>query len=232
MTSILHISDPHYQTETMKRLDSLAHYHSDCDVVALTGDCTSSTRTQLPEEWNDWPQRLKLAVPGNHDELDTFDLLDDWLWLQRSPDIEERAYPMIHQLDELVFVGIDTSKDIDPFSNVLTDLNLLYQLNPTEASNGSALVLLTHRWPEPGAAEGMGDILQAFVGDRILLVLHGHKHPWYAEESEWKSSAKIGNLTHYRSKAISSQRQKRGSGHLIVWDGDQFKCSEVQGSRF
>lgn len=77
VVQILHVSDPHAQTETMKLLNSLAMSRRDCDVVALTGDCVSTTCRQLPEEWNHWPQAFKLSVPGNHgDDSETFRLLD------------------------------------------------------------------------------------------------------------------------------------------------------------
>src|SRR5438045_83244 len=77
LTSIIHISDPHFETwETMPRLSNFTHAHPECDVVAVTGDCTSKGNTQLPAEWNQWPQRIKLSVPGNHDLGDTFDRLD------------------------------------------------------------------------------------------------------------------------------------------------------------
>jgi len=67
LTSIIHISDPHFETwETMPRLSNLARAHPECDVIAVTGDCASKGNTQLPAEWNHWSQRLKLSVPGNH----------------------------------------------------------------------------------------------------------------------------------------------------------------------
>jgi hypothetical protein len=43
MVRILHISDPHGQRETMARLNNLAIFYPDWDVVALTGDCVSET---------------------------------------------------------------------------------------------------------------------------------------------------------------------------------------------
>ena len=76
---ILHISDPHAQTETMERLHNLASAQADCDVVALTGDCVSQSSQQLPQEWNSWPQALMLSVPGNHDAPSTFDKLHGWV---------------------------------------------------------------------------------------------------------------------------------------------------------
>jgi hypothetical protein len=47
----------------MGRLDNLARARSKCDVVALTGDWAGV----LPAQWDQWPQRFKLSVPGNHD---------------------------------------------------------------------------------------------------------------------------------------------------------------------
>jgi hypothetical protein len=52
----------------MARLSDLAIGQPKWDVVALTGDSAGV----LPEHWNDWPQPLKLSVPGNHDSPETF----------------------------------------------------------------------------------------------------------------------------------------------------------------
>src|SRR5215467_14587138 len=96
MLSILHISDPHAQTETMFRLDGHAHSVADCDVIALTGDCTSSSAPQLSDALNSWPQKLKLSVPGNHDFPDTFDLLPAW----------RHQTPWSATLDDILFIGL------------------------------------------------------------------------------------------------------------------------------
>ncbi len=85
MIRILHISDSHAQSETMARLNNLAELCSDCDVVALTGDCASLSTRQVPLEWDAWPQALKLAVAGNHDEPNTFELLESWVHWDHEP---------------------------------------------------------------------------------------------------------------------------------------------------
>jgi predicted phosphodiesterase len=226
MTSILHISDPHFETEVMRRLRHLARFHADCDVVALTGDCTSSSNRQLPDEWNEWPQRLKLAMPGNHDDLNTFDLLHGWRWLPKWEYGRERHPPLVHRLNDLLFVGVDTSDKRRPYAELEADLDKIKQ---TEAADTSAVVLLTHIWPCWGEAEEMGEILRGFIGNRSLLVLHGHWHNGNSKGSEWEAAAKIGGVTYYRSKAISCKGPKRGRGHLITWGNSQFTCSEVQG---
>lgn len=224
MVSILHISDPHFDTETMLRLGELARSRPECDVVALTGDCTSTGNKQLPASWNEWPQRLKLSVPGNHDLPHTFDLLQSWQCLRRWKYPRERPAPLVRRLGELIFVGVDTSNLSNPFSELRNDLSKVSRY----VEGGSVIVLLTHQWPSPGEADGVAEVVGEFVGDKTLLVLHGHKHPWYSEGSEWESAARFGPLTYYRSKAISCKRPKRGRGHLIVWQGREFRFREVQ----
>jgi 3',5'-cyclic AMP phosphodiesterase CpdA len=106
MTSIIHISDPHAEGETMRRLNQLACSLPQCDVLALTGDCTSESTDQLPAHWDEWPQRLKLLVPGNHDYAHSFDLLHNW---------NHRA-PWTSRLNDLSFIGIDSSNGFSDIS--------------------------------------------------------------------------------------------------------------------
>jgi Calcineurin-like phosphoesterase len=147
LTSIMHISDPHFETwETMPRLDNLAHAHTECEVIAVTGDCTSIGNTQLPATWNQWPQRLKLSVPGNHDLDDTFDLLDDWF----------HCTPWVTTVDGLVFVGLNTATG---FLGIKSQLD---RLKP-RAANGDAVVILSHRWPsKPGDERYIAGLLKPF----------------------------------------------------------------------
>jgi 3',5'-cyclic AMP phosphodiesterase CpdA len=213
VTSIIHISDPHFETwETMPRLNNLAHSHPEIDVVAVTGDCTSLGNKRLPADWNQWPQHLKLSVPGNHDLDDTFDLLDDWI----------HCAPWVTRVNGLVFVGLDTS---------MSFLGIQYQLDRlrSRATGGDAVVMLSHRWPSLSIDERfIGNTLTKFVGNRPLLVLHGHEHP-YPFERLWEEHAKMGSLTCYRSKVSSSARNTRGLAHIVTWENQQFSCSVVQG---
>lgn len=211
MISILHISDPHAHGETMCRLNNLARSRPACDVLALTGDCTSRKAEQLPKHWNEWPQRLKLSVPGNHDLPHTFDLLSQW----------EHDAPWVRRLNELIFIGVDTSKGF---------LSVPYQLDRirSDAAGGEAIILLSHRWPTL-YDKWVGEVLGKFAGNRSLLILHGHEHPREFSGTMWEKSAKVGALTCKRSKVCSSVSLRRGLGHLIIWENKQFKCSEVQG---
>jgi hypothetical protein len=61
---MLHISDPHAQNEVMIRLRNLAHFFPDCDVLALTSDCTSTLTAQLDDSLNDWPQKKNFPFPA------------------------------------------------------------------------------------------------------------------------------------------------------------------------
>jgi hypothetical protein len=67
----------------MAGLEALATSLAAVDVVAYTGDSFSYSFPQLPVSWSSWPQRTKLAVPGEHDNPDTFENLKTWT--TRSP---------------------------------------------------------------------------------------------------------------------------------------------------
>lgn len=210
MLSILHISDPHAQTETMGRLHNLAYSLPDCDVVALTGDCTSSTVRQLGDELNEWPQKRKFSVPGNHDFADTFDLLDAW---------EHRA-PWSCVVDSVLFVGLDTSNGCGEVSD---------QLATVADCDTTAIVILSHQWPESYRIPAFEKPLELFVGGRSLLVLHGHAHPSYFPGLLWDDASPLATRRCCRSKVCSSVSGNRGLGHLITWDGRAFTCRGVQG---
>ena len=213
MISIIHISDPHAEGETMRRLDQLACSLPKCEVLALTGDCTSNSTDQLPQKWDNWPQRLKISVPGNHDYSYTFDLLPNWI----------SHTPWAYRLDDLIFIGIDSS---DNFSYTIDQLQ---QLDRSEIEGGSALVILTHRWSDSQSANEVAKFLGDFTSCRSLLVLHGHEHPASFDGSFWDESASIGQLKCYRSKVTSCSRPKRGCAHLIIWENGSFRYSVIRG---
>ena len=88
----------------MARLSDLANRHSEWEVVALTGDCAGV----LPDHWNDWPQSLRLSVPGNHDSPETFLNLTSWI----------HNAPWFSRHNDLAFLGIDTSDLSSPFGRL------------------------------------------------------------------------------------------------------------------
>jgi calcineurin-like phosphoesterase family protein len=196
----------------MRRLNQLACSLPQCDVLALTGDCTSDLTDQLPLHWDEWPQRLKLSVPGNHDCSHTFNLLPNWY---------HRA-PWTCRLNELTFIGIDSSNGFSDISHQLQ------QLNRPDIESGSALVLLSHRWPDSLEAKRVGEVLSELLNNRVLLVLHGHEHPSSFSGSLWEESANISHVMCYRSKVTSCSRPKRGRGHLITWENGGFRCFVVR----
>lgn len=196
----------------MPRLRNLAQSRPVTDVVAVTGDCASLVNKQLPADWNNWPQYLKLSVPGNHDFEETFDLLDDWV----------HCPPWVARVDGLVFIGVDTS---------MTFLGLQYQLDKlrSRANGGDAIVMLSHRWPSTATDQRFtGEALKKFIGDRQLLLLHGHQHP-YPFERLWDERATLGSLTCYRSQVSTSARHRRGLVNIVSWENQRFTCQALQG---
>lgn len=212
MTEILHISDTHGQRETLVRIEKLALDLSDCDVVALTGDCTSLTTTKVPKEWDSWPHRLKLAVPGNHDPEDAFDSLSTWRCVP----------PWVASIDGIGFVGLDTSVDLDWFEEGLA--RAVSSFLPSI----SAIVVLTHRWPHENGMDKVGEASRDACRGRSVLILHGHDHPAWFPGSLWERGSRLGDLVCSRSQVYSAADGKRGMAHLISFKNGAFGCAPVQ----
>lgn len=192
----------------MSRLSDLAKRHPNWDVVALTGDCSRV----LPKDWNDWPQSLKLSVPGNHDSPATFAHLNTWI----------HKTPWFLRRDELVFLGIDTSDLSHPFARLEVQLAAFWD---EDIKGVSAFVLLTHQWPLDHELDQAGQLLAKFIAKSQLLILDGHNHP---RGTKWDMNATLGRVPCVRSTVISCDAPK-GTGHLISWNGKRFDCEPVQG---
>ena len=67
------------------------------------------------------------------------------------------------------------------------------------------------------------------VGERPLLVLHGHDHK---DAPKWEADAEAGGRTFYRSHICScghKTHKLRGTGHIIDWADGKPNCTFVQG---
>ena len=166
---ILHISDPHYELETMRRLDLLAQRRTDCDVVAVTGDVVKKHQLELPVNWDSWPQRMKWAVPGNHgDHSRAFTGLTRW----------QTGVPWCGEFAGVGFVCLGVG---------LSELDGLWlSSSPAQAVERSkAVVVLTHRRPRGNVLNS----LRQFSGTRPLLILHGDEHPKGFPGTDWSTPA-------------------------------------------
>ena len=193
----------------MARLSDLASGHPKWDVVALTGDCAGV----LPEHWNDWPQSLKLSVPGNHDSPETFVHLTSWI----------HETPWFRRHNDLAFLGIDTSDLRSPFGTLEEQLDAFWD---EDIKSVSGFVLLTHQWPPDNEVDGAGQLLAKFIDKRQLVVLDGHNHP---RGTTWATNAKLGSMACSRSTVISCNVPK-GNAHLVGWNGNGFDCEAVRGN--
>ena len=191
----------------MRKLERLAWQHSDCEVIALTGDCVKKAAYQLPAEWSNWPQPVKLSVPGNHgDHTHAYDLLTSESWLHKTPWTKE--------VDDVLFVGIGCG---DWGEEIAT------QLKSLEYRNYSAVVWLTHHRVHPTADTQLGDFLRKSALGRKLLLLHGHKHAF-----EWDDPSGFPGKAYWRSCVYSGSGN--GAGHRITWTGDEFQRDRVEGA--
>lgn len=214
MLRILHISDSHAQFETMQRLNRLALDSSDCQVVAHTGDCVSSTQDELPSEWDRWPQPAKLSVPGDHyDHSRTFVNLRNWV----------HDAPWVTSFEDVVFVGLDLQSGLGA-------PDYLRSLLDTDLPPARAVALLSHFRPRFLVADPLTAALTELLKDRPLLLLHGHEQPG-GFEAEWDPNGTIDGRRYWRSNVCSSplRRTRRGLAHQIEWSSGRFKYVEVQG---
>jgi hypothetical protein len=67
------------------------------------------------------------------------------------------------------------------------------------------------------------------IGQRALLVLHGHEHPTGFAGTEWVLHDSAIGGAYYRSNVCSSMSPRRGLGNVIHWNGNSFRREEVQG---
>jgi hypothetical protein len=191
----------------MARLNNLAMLCSNCAVVALTGDCVSLSRAQVPSEWDAWPQPLKLSVPGNHDQPGTFDPLRSWQY----------QTPWAWSVDGLAFVG----------PNSYLPERVEEYLRGLDLGNAKGFVFVFHERPHDTLLSALG----SFVASKPLLILHGHEHPSDFSGSEWDQDGRIGGKQYFRSKVCSSVSRCRGLGHVITWTEESFRCRKAQGPR-
>lgn len=176
---LLHISDPHAQTEVNRRLDALVGERNQ-DVIAVTGDCISRGDLHVPCSWNDWPADLKLCVPGNHDKEDSYSSLSTWI----------HGTPWSVKFRDTLFLGLDTSE---------TCTLAHAQIPRAQAGNDgvAAVVLLSHRWPVGADAEDIGKRVLETFGAVSLLFLHGHDHRDFVG-SLWEPDARLGAVCGFR----------------------------------
>jgi hypothetical protein len=193
----------------MARVDELAR-SSAADVVAYTGDSFSYSFPQLPPEWDRWPQSVKLAVPGEHCNPDSYDNLNSWC----------AAAPWWRVYEHLLFVGIDSRQGFwsAAAQRVVEDV----------PGHCAAILLLSHHRVFGNHGERLLAGLFEACGPKPLVLLHGHEHGGVAMESqEWQDDFMVGSHIICRSKVITSARKNRGCGAHVNWDGHRFSCATV-----
>ena len=217
---ILHISDTHGESNTLPSLDKLAQDEHQIDVVALTGDIVSETgpTKELPEEWDDWRQQLKLSVPGNHDiDYEPFANIKNWV---HDP-------PWNRMRRDLLFVGFGLNDE----SEILNYLRDTISDRKKEKRAIRGVVVLSHyRW-EFDDDEDTIESLRDLLAKRALLLLHGHDHkPRYLPDgAEWEHRWRRDLwCTFYRSNVYSAWKNS-GLAHKIEWSWNKFHCERVFG---
>lgn len=153
----------------------------------------------------------------------------------------DRLKPYVYHQNDITFIGLDTSKNLKTgkppndsnasedydacrdFDSGIGFLNVKSQLCKLDESlieTGSALVILSHRWPQADKATRVWDFMRTLFGEqRPLLILcgHEHHHSCRSERLSW-SEPDIQDMKCYRSQVHSNNF----AYNLITWDGKCF----------
>jgi predicted phosphodiesterase len=204
---ILHVSDTHGESEAMTRIDNLAMFKSDCDVVAVTGDVVAPAKEPLTAEWNRWPQEHRFLARGNHDQPPSvLEDLQGW----------KIGAPEVNLVGNLAFVSLPWKVSAAEFEGL-------------SVGDASGVVILVHsieQLTDPSTWEKAAEL----VGERPLLVLHGHDHK---DAPKWEPNAEVNGKSFYRSHVCSCGHKAnkiRGAGHVIEWGDGVSSCTLVQGN--
>jgi len=204
MIRILHISDTHAEQHTVPTIEQIALKQVRCDVIALTGDVTSSFNTKLRKEWNNWPHKYKFLVPGNHgDTKETYENSTNW----------KRNTPWIESVEDMLFIGLDSIKKHHTFD---------FPENSFDNKRINGVVTLIHRPEKIKLESWIKSISTRIRNDTKYLLLHGHTH-----DNEWEETY-VAGFSVKRSNVHS--RESYGTAALITWNGLEFSHKEVRGS--
>ena len=164
----------------------------------------------------------------------------------------DRLKPYVSHPHDITFIGLDTSKDLETCKELeppkdsntsenydaCRDFNSrfgycnvngqIYQLDDSLIEKGSALVVLSHRWPQADKATQLWDLMLRLCGEhRPLLILCGHEHHNLCrpERRPW-SEPTIPSMKCYRSHVYSNYIINQLQTNLIIWDGECFTLGD------
>ena len=119
----------------------------------------------------------------------------------------------------------DACSDFDYDRGYHNVMGQVGELDRSLIETGSALVILSHRWPQADKATRVWDIMLKLCGERRpLLILCGHEHSGSCRSKRppW-SEPIIRGIKCYRSQVHSNPP---ATGHLITWNGECFTCGQ------
>jgi predicted phosphodiesterase len=204
---IIHVSDTHGESEAMTRVDNLAMYRADCGVVAVTGDVITGAKEMLTGQWNRWPQPHRFLARGNHDRPPgVFEDLRGW----------KTDAPEVNLVEDLAFVSLPWGVKASDFEGL-------------SVADATGVVIMVHFVQQLMDAQTWDKAVE-LVGERPLLVLHGHDHK---DAPKWEANGEAGGKSFYRSHICScghKTHKLRGTGHIIDWGDGKPSCTFVQGN--
>jgi len=238
MTLVAHLSDLHFG-RTDPRL--VAALRADLaaaapDLVAISGDLTQRARSRQFAEARAFLTSIAaplVVVPGNHDISPLYRPFDRLL---RPRDkfrrlLPYRDFPSAWRGEDLVAVGLDSTRPLRWKSGALTDAHLdrLGHLLDGAPAEAARLVVLHH----PPADAGGGHPFDVLLGHGIDLVLAGHAHH---ARVDLIGEGGAGSLVLVQAgTACSTRRRGEPNGYCLIrlerrqievtlreWTGDLF----------
>lgn len=190
MTSLLHISDLHFGTETPAVVEALIRLHAEAapDLVVVSGDITQRATRHQFNKARDFLSALGPAgvmiLPGNHD-VPLFNLalrtLDPW---RRWREAFGPALEPIHDDADLLVIGVNTVRPRWHKNGAVSPLQIAQVTEHlVNARPGQLRVVVTHQPAAVIRAKDEADqliradaALRAWVAAGLDLVLGGHIH--------------------------------------------------------
>jgi 3',5'-cyclic AMP phosphodiesterase CpdA len=232
MKLVIHISDPHFGTQDPRvaeaLLDELEELGAAC--IAISGDVTQRARRAQFRQARAWLDRLSaptIVVPGNHD----IPLYDVYRRFFRPRErfhryITDEAYPC-HVDDELVVVGVDTTKSLTTKHGEIRDEQIERVVELIAAYPRHWTMLVAHHpfhVPEHSAeptVDRAGVALARFRQAKLDMIITGHLHLRHFDGVAGRDEEHtIVNV--HAGTSMSTRLRGEANGYNQLWfDGDE-----------
>ncbi len=243
MKTIAHISDPHFGTESARVLAGMIADFEGASLIAISGDLTQRARSDQFRAARAFLDRLPcphLVVPGNHD-VPLYNLARrffDPLGRYREEITSDLAPTYID--DIIAVAGIATAHGVTIKSGKITSEQIERATSSLASAATQWKVIVAHHpffGPERAQSDlvdGAGPALDAFREAGVHLILTGHLHISFSDDSAMRDVEHRIVAVHAGTCISSRTRGEPNSYNRITFDRDEVtvQVRTWNGSRF